>query len=176
MKTNNPSAYETTNSYYENHKGENLRIILYDREMRHPYHIHHTWKSVDKCIRHIKFETCWKINRVYFDTRKTRLGLFLLLNKCKHQRIDLVYVHSISHLSRKLQEAIKTINKIKECGTGVYFQTEQFCTLDNAAEVKLSILMALAEEESRKKSRISHNTFDRFRYRQHFYGYEGHKS
>ena len=100
----------------------------------------------------------WKLFRVYADegitgtsTRKRRE-----FNRMIHDgfcgSFQLILTKEVSRFSRNILDTIAYTRQLKARGIGVVFLTDGFCTLDPDAELRLSIMGSLAQEESRKTS------------------------
>lgn len=83
----------------------------------------------------------------------SRPELQRLLTDCRNSRIDVVFVKSVSRLSRNLSECIAMIRELGSLGIGVVFEKENIDTLSHTNELYLSILSAMAQEESNSISR-----------------------
>ena len=92
---------------------------------------------------------------IYGDKGKTgrslhgRTGLQALLCDCEAGRIDLVLVKSLSRFSRSLPDCLAMVRRLKELGIPVIFEREGINTMDGSGELLLSIMAAIAQEESR---------------------------
>lgn len=71
-----------------------------------------------------------------------------LLNDCREGKIDLVLTKSVSRFARNLSECISTVRMLKEQGVSIFFEREGLYTGDAGSELLLSILAAIAQEES----------------------------
>ncbi|MDO4837601.1 MAG: recombinase family protein [Clostridia bacterium] len=92
---------------------------------------------------------------IYGDKGKTgrslhgRTGLQALLHDCEAGLIDLVLVKSLSRFSRNLPDCLTMVRKLKELGIPVIFEKEGINTMEGSGELLLSIMAAIAQEESR---------------------------
>ncbi len=92
---------------------------------------------------------------IYGDKGKTgrslhgRAGLQALLHDCEAGLIDLVLVKSLSRFSRSLSDCLAMVRKLKRLGIPVIFEKEGINTLEGSGELLLSIMAAIAQEESR---------------------------
>ena len=77
-----------------------------------------------------------------------------MLSDCREGKIDLIIVKNVSRFSRNITEVIKTIQELSELSppVGVFFENENFYTLDTDSMKQLSLLSYFAKEESRTKS------------------------
>lgn len=64
----------------------------------------------------------------------------------------MIITKEVSRFSRNLLDTIAYTRELKALGIGVIFMSDGFCTLDPDAELRLSIMGSIAQEESRKTS------------------------
>lgn len=89
-----------------------------------------------------------------------------MINDCMEQKIDLIITKSVSRFARNLLDCIGVVRKLKKLDSpvGVFFETENFCTLDEDSEIKLALISTFAQEESHNKSEIMNASIEmRFR-------------
>ena len=102
----------------------------------------------------------WHLAVIYADeaksgtTTKYRPEFNRMINDAKTGKIDYIITKSISRLARNTIDALSTIRSLKslESPVGVFFERENLDTLDSKGELMLTILSALAQEESRSIS------------------------
>lgn len=108
----------------------------------------------------IKNRIGWKLIKIYADegisgtSLNHRQAFIDMINDCLEQKIDLIVTKSVSRFARNLLDCIGIVRKLKELNppVGVFFETENFCTLDNDSEIKLALISTFAQEESHNKS------------------------
>lgn len=97
----------------------------------------------------------WSFVEVYADpgisgTRAEKRPDFLrMINDCRAGKIQKILVKSISCFARNTVDALTYIRELKELGISVSFESENIDTLTPGGEVLLTILAAMAEQESR---------------------------
>ena len=97
----------------------------------------------------------WDYAGIYADpgisgTRAEKRPDFLrMIADCRAGRIQKVLVKSISRFARNTVDALNYIRELKDLGISVYFESENIDTLTPGGEVLLTILAAMAEQESR---------------------------
>lgn len=64
-------------------------------------------------------------------------------------KIDLIVTKSVSRFARNTVDSLVTIRELKSKGVEVYFEKENIWTLDSKGELLLTIMLSLAQEESR---------------------------
>lgn len=77
-----------------------------------------------------------------------------MLADCEAGRIDLILTKSISRFARNMLDCVSTIRTLRELGVAVRFEREGFETDGMYSELMLSVLAAIAQEESVS---LSHN-------------------
>lgn len=90
---------------------------------------------------------------------KHRDGFNRLLEDCRNGKIDLIITKNVARFSRNIVDCIKVVRELAEMKNPVevFFETEGIRTFDKTSEMMLSILAAVAQEESHIKS-ITMNT------------------
>jgi len=100
----------------------------------------------------------WEFGGIYADpgitgTRAEKRPNFMrMIEDCRAGKINKVLVKSISRFARNTVDALNYIRELKELGISVYFENENIDTLTPGGEVLITILAAMAEQESRTMS------------------------
>lgn len=100
----------------------------------------------------------WKMVGIYADEGITgtkadkRPDFKRMVQDCRDGKIDKILVKSISRFARNTVDTLNTIRELRDMGIGVIFESENFDTLTPGGEVLLTILAAIAEQESRTMS------------------------
>ena len=99
----------------------------------------------------------WTFAGVYADealtgTRDDRPEFQRLLRDCREGKIDLIVTKAISRFARNTVTLLKTTRELKELGISVYFQKEGIYSDRGQGEMILTLLAAVAQEESRAVS------------------------
>ncbi len=115
--------------------------------------------SFERQVQHytqmIKSKPEWDFVGIYADpgisgTRAEKRPDFLrMIEDCRNGKIQKVMVKSISRFARNTVDALNYIRELKDLGISVYFESENIDTLTPGGEVLLTILAAMAEQESR---------------------------
>lgn len=87
-----------------------------------------------------------------YRSKKYRKAFMKMISDAKQKKFDMIYTRSISRFGRNVEDIVSTINELKRCGVGVYFEDINANTLIKDDEFKIHIFMGLAQEESRLKS------------------------
>lgn len=107
---------------------------------------------------YIERNPLWELTEVYVDegitgtsTRKRRAFNRMLFD-AQNRAFDLLVTKEISRFARNTLDSILYTRKLKELGIGVIFMNDNINTLDADAELRLTIMSSIAQEESRKTS------------------------
>ena len=77
----------------------------------------------------------------------------LMINKAKTGGIDIIITKSISRFARNVTDLLETIHDLRKLGVEVYFERENFSSLDSKSDTMLTIYAKFAEEESNSISK-----------------------
>lgn len=108
--------------------------------------------------RYIKNNTAWEFTGIYVDegitgtSIKRRMGFQKMLTEGCEKKFDLLLTKEISRFARNTLDSIYYTRMLKEFGVGVIFLNDGINTLDADAELRLTIMASIAQEESRKTS------------------------
>ena len=112
-------------------------------------------RQVEHYSNMIKNNSDWQLVKIYADpgisgTRAEKRPEFMqMISDCRDGKIEKVLVKSISRFARNTVDALNYIRELKDLGISVYFESENIDTLTPGGEVLLTILAAMAEQESR---------------------------
>ena len=101
---------------------------------------------------------CWELVEVYADngvsgtSTKKRHAFNQMIADAQSRAFDLIITKEISRFARNTLDSIFYTRKLKELGIGVIFMSDNINTLDPDAELRLTIMSSIAQEESRKTS------------------------
>lgn len=115
-------------------------------------------RQVEHYTKLIQSKQEWTFGGIYADpgitgTRAEKRPDFLrMIEDCRKGKIQKVLIKSISRFARNTVDALNYIRELKDLGIGVYFENENIDTLTPGGEVLLTILAAMAEQESRTMS------------------------
>lgn len=100
----------------------------------------------------------WSFGGIYADpgitgTRAEKRPDFMrMIQDCRDGKIQKILVKSISRFARNTVDALNYIREIKDLGISIFFESENIDTLTPGGEVLITILAAMAEQESRTMS------------------------
>ena len=112
-------------------------------------------RQVSHYTKYIKSHDGWRFVDVYADEGITgtraekRKDFQRMMDDCRLGKLDKILVKSIARFARNTVDALNAIRELKELGVSVYFENENIDTLSPGGEVLLTILAAMAEQESR---------------------------
>ena len=100
----------------------------------------------------------WELCEVYADegisgtSTKKRTQFNRMIQDAWEGKFQLILTKEVSRFSRNLLDTISYTRELKAIGVGVIFVTDNINTLEPEAEMLLSFLASLAQEESRRTS------------------------
>lgn len=100
----------------------------------------------------------WVLYKVYADegitgtSTKKRLQFQQMISDAYDGRFQMIITKEISRFSRNILDTIAYTRELKAMGIAVLFLTDGINTLDADAELRLSIMASIAQEESRRTS------------------------
>jgi len=100
----------------------------------------------------------WDLTEIYVDegitgtSTKKRRAFNKMITDASSHKFDLIITKEISRFARNTLDSIYYTRKLKELGIGVIFMNDNINTLDSDAELRLTIMSSIAQEESRKTS------------------------
>lgn len=106
----------------------------------------------------INSRTDWVFGGVYADwgitgtNAESRKEFMRMIEDCRQGKINRILVKSISRFARNTVDTLQYIRELKELGISVYFETQNIDTMTPGGEVLITILAAMAEQESRNMS------------------------
>ena len=100
----------------------------------------------------------WELHEIYADegitgtSTKKRTQFNRMIQDAYLGRFQLIITKEVSRFSRNLLDTITYTRELKSLGIGVIFMNDGLYSLDPDAELRLSIMGSIAQEESRKTS------------------------
>lgn len=100
----------------------------------------------------------WALYEIYADegitgtSTKKRTQFNRMIHDAYEGKFQLIITKEVSRFSRNILDTIAYTRELKALGIGVIFATDRINTLDPEAEMLLSFLASLAQEESRRTS------------------------
>lgn len=100
----------------------------------------------------------WELYEIYADegitgtSTKKRIQFNRMIKDAHRGKFQLILTKEVSRFSRNILDTIAFTRELKALGIGVVFMSDGFCSTDPDAELRLSIMGSIAQEESRKTS------------------------
>ena len=100
----------------------------------------------------------WELHEVYADegitgtSTKRRAAFNRMIADARSGKFQLILTKEVSRFSRNILDTITYTRELKALGVGVLFMNDGISTLEPDAELRLSIMGSIAQEESRKTS------------------------
>jgi len=100
----------------------------------------------------------WELYEIFADegtsgtSTKKRKAFNRMISCAKHGDFDLIITKEISRFARNTLDSVYYTRELKKHGVGVIFMNDNINTLDADAELRLTIMSSIAQEESRKTS------------------------
>lgn len=102
----------------------------------------------------------WRLVEIYADegisgtSLKNRNAFLRMIADCKAGKVDLVVTKSVSRFSRNVADCLECVRELEmlDPPVGVLFESEGIYTLNRTVDMGLTIICAMAQEESRIKS------------------------
>ena len=100
----------------------------------------------------------WELYHVYADegitgtSTKKRAAFNRMIGDARREKFQLILTKEVSRFSRNILDTISYTRELKGLGVGVVFMNDGINSLDPDAELRLSIMGSMAQEESRKTS------------------------
>ncbi len=114
--------------------------------------------QMDYYTKFIREHEGWEFAGLYSDEGITgtsirrRKGFQKMVADALDGKIDLIVTKSISRFARNTVDSISTIRQLKAKGVEIYFEKDGLWTFDPTAELIITILSSIAQEESRNLS------------------------
>ena len=71
-----------------------------------------------------------------------------MVQDCRDGKIDVVVTKNLSRFGRNTVDCLKVIRELKSIGVDVFFEKENIHTLRSEGEMLLSLIFAVAQNES----------------------------
>lgn len=106
----------------------------------------------------IKSNSDWLYVGIYADEGITgtldykRDGFMKMMQDASQNKFDMIITKSISRFGRNTVDTLKYVRALKEKGIAIYFEEERINTLEISGEMMLTVLSAMAQQESKNIS------------------------
>ena len=108
--------------------------------------------------KYIELHPDWELYEIYADegitgtTTKKRTQFKRMINDAYEGKFQMIITKEVSRFSRNILDTIAYTRELRAIGIGVIFATDRINTLEPEAEMLLSYLASMAQEESRRTS------------------------
>ena len=133
----------------------NLRVCAYARVSTEKEEQLNSYNSQLKYYEEkIKSNTDWLYVGIYADEGITgtldykRDGFMKMMQDATQNKFDMIITKSISRFGRNTVDTLKNVRALKEKGIAIYFEEERINTLEISGEIMLTVLSAMAQQES----------------------------
>lgn len=155
-------ATKNENTHSDLNENRKKRVAAYVRVSTTKDQQFKSFKNqIDYFQKFIEGHEDWCLVGIYHDegvtgtNTKKRDGFQRMISDAMDGKIDLIVTKSITRFARNSIDAIYYIRLLKEKGVDIYFQNDNIWTLSEKGEFVITLISALAQEESRS---ISENT------------------
>ncbi|MEE1057028.1 MAG: recombinase family protein [Acutalibacteraceae bacterium] len=142
-----------------NFENEVKRVVAYCRVSTDKFDQANSLESQQRYFNeYIKRNSLWELYEIYIDegisgtSTKKRTSFNRMIEDAKAKKFDLIITKEISRFARNTLDSIGYTRELKSYGIGVIFMNDNINTLDADAELRLTIMSSIAQEESRKTS------------------------
>lgn len=139
--------------------GKPLRVAAYCRVSTDRDDQANSFESQQRYFReYIARQPGWELAGIFADeglsgtSTKKRLAFQRMIAGARAGMLDLIVTKEISRFARNTLDSIYYTRELKRLGVGVLFLNDNLYTLDGDAELRLTILASIAQEESRRTS------------------------
>lgn len=136
-----------------------LRVAAYCRVSTDGDDQANSFESQQRYFRaYIAQQPQWELAGIFADeglsgtSTKKRLAFQRMIACARAGTLDLIVTKEISRFARNTLDSIYYTRELRRLGVGVLFLSDNLCTLDGDAELRLAILSSIAQEESRRTS------------------------
>ena len=136
-----------------------LRVAVYCRVSTDKDDQANSLESQQKYFKeYIERNPMWELCEIYVDegisgtSTKKRKAFNKMMVDAELGKFDMIITKEISRFARNTLDSIYYTRKLKSFGVGVRFANDNLYTLDPDAELRLTIMASIAQEESRKTS------------------------
>ncbi len=135
------------------------RVAAYCRVSTDHEDQENSFESQQRYFRHfIEHHNDWELYQIFADeglsgtTTKKRKEFNRMVECALHDEFDLILTKEVTRFARNTLDSIYYTRMLKKHGVGVIFMIDGINTLDGDAELRLSIMASIAQDESRKTS------------------------
>ena len=130
-----------------------LKVTFYARVSTHKdVQLNSQENQVQTFTEMIKNNPNWTLAQGYIDTIRgesaaNRDNFQRMINDAKKGKFDLIICKEISRFSRDILDSISYTRELFQNNVGVYFTSDNLCTIDRDSELRLGIMASIAQQE-----------------------------
>lgn len=149
------SPYARISNQY---KSEKIRVACYARvSTEHELQLSAFDNQIDWFQPIISAHPNWELIKIYSDrgitgTTMKRPGFQEAIKDGKQGKYELLVTREVCRFARNTVDSLKTVRELASCNTEVYFVSDNIYSFSDDGELRLTLMSALAQEESRKIS------------------------
>ena len=154
----NLNKYTQMNKEYQ-HAAKTKKVAAYCRVSTDNEDQANSFESQQRYFReYIEKHPDWKLCGIFADegvsgtSTKKRKEFRRMIDCACNGEIDLILTKEISRFARNTLDSIAYTRQLKEHGVGVIFMNDNINTLDPDAELRLTIMSSIAQDEIRRTS------------------------
>lgn len=91
-------------------------------------------------------------DRVRGERAANRDEFMRMIADGRNGMFDLIITKEVSRFARDTIDSLSYAREMLRCGVGIFFQNDNICTIDTDAELRLTIMSSIAQDEVRKLS------------------------
>ena len=91
-------------------------------------------------------------DKIRGETTETREDFLRMVQDAKAGKFDLIITKEVSRFARNTLDSLSYTRELLHSGVGVFFQSDNICTIDTDSELRLTIMSSIAQDEVRKLS------------------------
>ena len=159
MDAANLAFYEPIRVISNKNKSTPVRTVYYGRvSTQHEAQVNAFENQIDFYSDILKRNKNWELVGNYYDKGVTgtialkRPGFLKMIKDAYEGKFDLIITREVSRFARNTVDSLSYTRKLKAIGVEVYFINDNIWSFDADAELRLTIMSALSQEESAKTS------------------------
>lgn len=120
--------------------------------------LHSLAAQIEYFTDHIRQHEGWELVEVYYDegitgtSVKKREGFNRMISDCEKGKIDTILTKEVSRFARNTVDTLNYTRRLSQLKVNVIFTNDGIDTDDKDGELRLTIMVSIAQEESRKIS------------------------
>lgn len=167
MNVSNKGAFNYRNHVRTNRDrtalDDKVRVVFYARvSTQHEAQCNALENQMEWCMDLLDKHPNWEmVKPIYVDrglsgtVTDKRPGFMSMMQDASNHEFDMLVVREVCRLNRNTVDSLMTTRELADIGIEVFFYNDNIYSLDSDGELRLTIMSAMAQEESRKVSERS---------------------